>query len=212
MSGGEQVNVLCVVAHPDDETLICGGTLAKHAEAGDDVCVFAFCFTRASGNYKAACETLGTQAISTDFPDQRLDRESFSHLVGTIEMTDFPDPDLVITHHPSDLNLDHELVARAVLTTFRPKPGQKPQTILAGETPSSTEYSWGRPLFEPTWFEALSAEQLDKKIEALKHYSTEVEVFPHPRSPTGLRNLAAVRGQQVGVERAEAFQLLRRLR
>lgn len=211
-------NVLAVFAHPDDEVLGCGGALAKHAENGDLVWV-RILSTRSrelSVNATEAFLALGLAhdadtghtplVCGSGLIDQQFDTVPFSELVSLIANTE---PDIVYTHHPGDLNLDHALTARAVLTAFRPKPGEKPRTILACEVLSSTEWTFP-PVFAPNWFERLSPEQLEKKVRALECYPTEAEDFPHPRSEGGIVHLAAVRGQQVGVEAAEAFQLLRR--
>lgn len=204
------MNVLAVMAHPDDEVLACGGTLAKHAENGDGVTVLAMCKTRASKHSFAACEVLGADSMFCTYPDQQLDSYApLSYVVNEILTHPFPDPDVIYTHHPGDLNLDHALTARAVLTAFRPNPGSRPRTILGCEVLSSTEYSYPRT-FSPNWYEALSHDQLERKVEAMRAYESELHDFPHPRSVLGIRNLAALRGQEVGVERAECFQLLRR--
>lgn len=204
-------NVLAVFAHPDDEVLGAGGTLAKYAENGDDVIVVCLGIRGLDREYNAACETLCGKGAHAFFnlPDQQFDTLPFQEVVAQIEGHALYEPaDVIYTHHPGDLNLDHALVARAVVTAFRPKPGTKPRTILACEVLSSTEYTY--PLaFAPNYFVALSGDQLQKKVDALACYQSEVREWPHPRSALGIRNLAAVRGQQVGVERAEAFQVLR---
>lgn len=202
-------NVLAVFAHPDDEVLGAGGTLAKHAENGDDVLVLFICETRASDHIVAAIETLSKFDISicdVEIPDQTLDTVPLSRLVRSMELGG--DPDVIYTHHPGDLNKDHSLTAQAVLTAFRPKPGERPRTILACEILSSTEWTFPYQM-RANWFVSLSPEQLEKKIDAMRCYGSELQEWPHPRSVLGIRNQAAARGQQAGVERAEAFELLR---
>jgi len=205
------VNVLGVFAHPDDEVLGCGGTLAKHHEAGDRVFTFMFCDRGLHRDARNAGATLGAgQIVTLAYADQGLDRVLFSTLVEDIPrvITDY-DPDVVYTHHPGDLNLDHALTARAVLTAFRPKPGEKLRTILACEVLSSTEWTFPQQ-FQPNWYETLTDEQVKKKKRALECYPSEVQQWPHPRSPYGVWVAAQSRGQQCGAIFAEAFQLLRR--
>lgn len=201
------MNVLAVFAHPDDEVLGCGGTLAKHAEAGDKV-VASMLAGRLYDEARRARRALGIARVHTwDFPDQAFDTIPFSEkLVDAVEYLDESyEPDVVYTHHPGDLNLDHALTARAVLTVFRPKPGEKPRTILACEVLSSTEWTFPQQ-FSPNWFEALDGSHLDKKVAAMECYPSELKV---PRDEDGIHTLAAYRGNQCGVDFAEAFQLLR---
>lgn len=187
-----------------------GGTLAKHAENGDSVWIY-LCSSRSAGFEMAARragDALGSIYVRVgEFDDQQFDVAPLLEIIEWIEDVP-PDPDIIYTHHPGDLNLDHALTARAVLTAFRPKPGEKPRTILACEVLSSTEWTFP-PAFAPNWFVSLTGEQLQKKISAMECYESELQEWPHPRSRLGIRNLAAYRGQQAGVEAAEAFQLLR---
>lgn len=201
-------NVLCVVSHPDDEVLGCGGTLAKHAENGDEVTLIALVSCNRDDQLAEACRALGAAQWWTAniADDQQLDTVPLTFLIAAVD--EFTSSDVIYTHHPADLNLDHALTAKAVLTAFRPKPGEKPRTILACEVLSSTEWTFP-PAFQPNYFVALTEGQLQKKIAAMECYESELCEWPHPRSKLGIRNLAAYRGQQVGVEAAEAFQLLR---
>lgn len=202
-------NVLCVVAHPDDEVLGCGGTLAKHAEQGDDVRCYMLVARDLNADALRAARALGirTGITSPTYLDQRLDTYPFIEVVGLIE-NQRTDPDIIYTHHPGDLNLDHALTGRAVLTAFRPKPGEKPRTILACEVLSSTEYTYPR-VFQPNWYVSLTFDHLDKAWAALECYESEIQTPPHPRSKSVIRARMEARGSEVGVEYAEAFQLLR---
>lgn len=202
------MNVLCVMAHPDDEVLGAGGALAKHAENGDDVTLIALVGCSREDQMAEACKALGASQwwTANAAPDQRFETVPLSVLVDSV--CEFTSSDVIYTHHPADLNSDHALTARAVLTAFRPKPGERCRTILGCEVLSSTEWTFPNS-FAPNYFVALSGEQLNKKVTALSCYPTEVELWPHPRSPLGVRNLAAYRGQSIGVEAAEAFVLLR---
>lgn len=205
------MNVLAVFAHPDDEVLGAGGTLAKHAENGDEVWLCYLSYRDHLRKPRAAASiALGVPVTSgtvMQLPDQKFDTVAFLDITQFLELQNF-DPDVIYTHHPQDLNLDHALTARAALTAFRPKPDTKPRTILAAEVLSSTEWTFP-PAFKANYFVALSGAQLQKKVDALACYESEVRDWPHPRSALGIRNLAAYRGQQCGVEAAEAFEVLR---
>lgn len=201
------MNVLCVVAHPDDEVLGCGGTLAKHADRGDNVsCVFV-CHTRALLGSKAASAALGLGPIVCNYGrgDQQLSDAGIGRLAKSLAQS-AGHPDVVYTHWPHDLNNDHRVVSQAVLVVFRP-PSRT--TILTFETLSSTEY--GPDPFPPNHFVELTEEHLHRKAEALSCYPGELRSPPHPRNEEGLRVLARMRGSQAGVQYAEAFYQIRRL-
>ena len=123
----------------------------------------------------------------------------------------FP-PDVVYTHHAQDLNVDHRTVHEAVLTVFRPQPGAQKPLILAFEVPSSTE--WRAPsaatAFIPNWHVDVS-EDLERKLAALRIYEMEMRAWPHARSLKAVEHLARWRGACVGVEAAEAFELVRNI-
>lgn len=219
--------VLCVAAHPDDETLGCGATLAKHLSAGDQVSVVVIAdgvSSRGAGLMgviqtarerhamcRAACKILGTEDVWLhQFPDNRLDHVDALEIVKQIEthIGRFK-PTVVYTHHGSDLNIDHRIVSDSVMVACRPMPEQTVRRVLMFEVPSSTEWSVLREPFRPNWFEAVTMEQMQKKLQAFGCYSTEVRDLPHPRG--ALMHLAAWRGANVGTLVAEAFMLARRV-
>lgn len=200
-------DVLAVFAHPDDEVLGAGATLARHVREGDTVRIVAYCHTRAGG-FAEACETLGCpQWENLGYDDQSLDSQPLTELTHRLELLS-RDPDVIYTHSPHDLNLDHELVTRAVLTAFRPLPGQKPRVILGCDVASSSEYAW-KDRFEPNWWVAAKVQDCVAADKAMRCYTTETRSYPHPRSRTALYTRWHSRGSQIGVQQAEAFQLLR---
>lgn len=224
--------LLVVGAHPDDEMLGCAGTLARHAEAGHEVHILVAGegATARSGRdsggaeppevlalreaARRAARTVGAmEPRFLGLPDERLDGMPLLELVQRIEtVLDEVRPSVVYTHHGGDLNLDHRLIHQAVVTACRPMPGQAVRCIYTFETLSSTEWSTGAigELFAPTRFVEISA-QMDKKMEALRHYQAEMRPWPHSRSLEGIRALAAYRGASMGMEAAEAFMVIRDL-
>lgn len=223
-------NVLVIAAHPDDETLGCGGTIYLLAEAGASVHVALLadgvssrdnnegCAEELTARHSVArnaCSILGVQDIFFgDFPDNRMDTVALLDVVKTVEsLIDQYQPDTVITHHAGDLNIDHRVVHKAVITACRPQIGHPVRTLLFFEIPSSTE--WQPPgsgtAFEPNWFKDIST-SLDRKLQALDAYKTEMRDWPHPRSSKGVECLARWRGATVGVTAAEAFMLGRCLK
>ncbi|WP_166371138.1 PIG-L deacetylase family protein [Psychromonas sp. SA13A] len=219
-------NVLVVVAHADDEVLGCGGTIAKHSENGDHVTLLVMtngvsareqCHKNSQLIREKAlansCEILGIKSvIQCDFPDNRMDSIDLLEIVKTIEVkTSGLNPSVVYCHSPADLNIDHKICAQATLTAFRPLPETSTKTILAFEVLSSTEWDFSSVSFQANWFEDISA-SFNKKQQALACYEDELRSAPHPRSLIICEALANLRGSTIGVNKAEAFQLLRHQR
>ena len=149
-----------------------------------------------------------------DLPDNRFDTVPLLDVVKIIEETvENLHPDVIYTHHMGDLNIDHQITSRAVLTATRPTQGQPVREIYCFEVPSSTEWAFQRiePAFRPSMFMDISA-TIGTKIQAMKKYNGEDRPFPHPRSAVALRALAQRWGSVVGVAEAEAFELIRSIR
>lgn len=226
-------STLIIAAHPDDEVLGCGGTIAKLAEEGTEVHL-AFMADgvgarRVQGGAlcameqdllqqrrmaaRQAAEILGVTSVSfDDLPDNRLDTIPLLDITRRIESLIVRHrPTTVFTHHASDLNIDHRRVHQAVVTACRPQHGHPVSTLLTFEVPSSTE--WQPPgsgaTFAPNWFIDIGT-TLERKLSALDAYATELRAWPHPRSRQGIEHLARWRGATVGCEAAEAFMLARR--
>lgn len=222
----EPATVAAVFAHPDDEVLGAGATLARHADRGDPVHVLLLATGLAArgaapatalallrDQARRAADTLGARSVAfADFPDNRMDSVPLLDVVQCIEaFLAEVRPARIFTHHGGDLNVDHRLVHQAVLTACRPLPGTVPTEILASEVNSSTE--WASPVdppFQPTLFVDATA-TLDRKVAALECYGSEIRPWPHPRSVDGVRALARWRGAQCGRDAAEAFMVCRRV-
>ncbi len=225
-------SVLVVAAHPDDEVLGCGGTMARLANEGHEVriAILAEGMTsryqqREQANQKqlshlhsnaqqAADKVRAKELVLCKLPDNRLDTVPLLEVVKVVEdLIEKFSPVVIYTHHPGDLNVDHGVVHRAVLTATRPIPGQRVPEIYAFEVPSSTEWAFQslEPSFRPSVFVDISA-TLETKVSALACYDTETRKFPHPRSPEAVRAIAMRWGSVAGFQAAEAFELIRSLR
>lgn len=215
--------VLVVAAHPDDEILGCGGTIANHVECGDVVqVIFVADGTTARGVDEdkverhrntgiKANEFVGAQSpIFFDFPDNRIDSIPLLEIVRNIENEIHKfSPNIVYTHFAGDLNIDHTIVSRAVMTACRPQPNFCVKKILSFEVPSSTGwYPAGGQNFEPNYFVEISR-TLNKKLDALKIYKEEMRPYPHSRSFENVEQLARYRGASVGMVAAEGFMVQR---
>ena len=144
-------------------------------------------------------------------PDNKLDKAPLLEITQKIEkIINQIKPEIVITHSEHDLNIDHQIINRAVITATRPKPESKVKKILLFETLSSSEWKFSnkKNFFNPNYFVDIS-KTMKKKVLALKCYKKEILKWPHPRSIKGVRNLAMYRGQTVGLKYVEAFYLLR---
>ena len=218
--------ILVCVAHPDDETIGCGGTIAKHLKNGDKV----FCVSMTDGvssrdnfkkkdiskrNYslKKAEKILGFEWVKTQkiFPDNQLDTVKFLDIVKILEIVKKKiKPSIIYTHYPEDLNIDHRVVAEATLTAFRPLKGNF-EKILAFEIPSSTDYRYyKKKTFNPNYFNDIS-KYWKKKKKALLAYKQELRKGPNSRSLKGIEALAKYRGMQNGLKCAEAFLILKEI-
>ena len=144
-----------------------------------------------------AAEKIGVKnVILHQLPDNRLDTVPLLEVVKLVEeLVDRIKPESVYTHHPGDLNVDHGVIYRAVLTATRPMRGQSVREIYSFEVPSSTEWAFQRiePSFRPNVFVDI-AETIEAKIAAMECYESEARKFPHPRSPEALRAIATALG------------------
>ena len=229
IAASSRARVLTVAAHPDDEVLGCGGTMAAHVRRGDEVSILILgegltsrAATRDDADRTAipalrrdagaAGAAIGVSDVTLlDFPDNRFDSVALLDVVKAIEAAKARvRPDVVYVHHWGDLNIDHRVTFDAVMAAFRPLPGEAAVAIYAYEVPSATGWAGPDPsaAFVPTHFVEIEG-TLDAKIAAMESYESERRAWPHPRAPEALRAWAAYRGSQIGVAAAEAFATVR---
>jgi LmbE family N-acetylglucosaminyl deacetylase len=219
---------LVVAAHPDDEVLGCGGTMAKLAADGWHVHVLIMAegitsrdatrnragkakeLTKLAKSAHAANKVLGAASVTLrDFPDNRMDGVEMLDVVKVVEeWIKKYKPQLVFTHNASDINIDHQVVHDAVVTACRPLPAASVKQLLFFEVASSTEWRphASRAPFAPAVYFDIAA-QLPKKLKALQAYASEMREFPHPRSLKAMEALAVWRGASCGCGAAEAFAI-----
>jgi len=225
-------NVMVIAAHPDDEVLGCGGTIAKHVKNDDKVHVvilaegltsrderrnrekFGQALSELEQSARKANKVLGVSSLELyDFPDNRMDSLDLLDVVKVVEnIIGKYQSEIVYTHHSGDVNIDHRRIHEAVITACRPVPGCPVKTLLFFEVPSSTEWQvpGSAPYFMPNWFVDVS-ETLDVKLKALEEYASEMRNWPHSRSIIAIKHQANWRGANIGVEAAEAFMLGRNI-
>jgi N-acetylglucosamine malate deacetylase 1 len=218
--------VLVVAAHPDDEVLGMGGTIALHAVVRGDA-VRILCLTDGSSTQypgddakraqkrddavRAAKELGVDDYVHLDLPDMRLDTIAHADLNAVVEVQirDFA-PSRVYSVHP-DVNRDHQAVFASVAVATRPFPGQTARCVLTYAPASSTEWT---PvlvgLFQPNCFIDIG-ETIGRKLAAFACYETEQRSLPHPRNERAIRATAQHYGLAAGCEWAEPFVLVRAL-
>jgi len=222
--------ILIISAHPDDEVLGCGGTVARLNKEGHTIYTLILGegvtsrddlrdikkreknILELKGEAKKANAILGVKEVFFhDFSDNRFDTVPFLDIVKAIEkIKNQIKPDIVFTHYEKDLNIDHQITYKAVITATRPLEKETVKEIYSFEIPSSTE--WSYPLsFSPNVFYDISG-TIDIKLKALKKYNSELKGYPHPRSSEGVKLIAKNWGMKVGLEYAEAFKVVRILK
>jgi len=226
------MTILVLAAHPDDEVLGCGGTIARSVQEGQEVFI-AILGEGITSRYQQREEAdtalikalhkrseqvanlLGAKDLFTyQLPDNRFDSIPLLDVVKIIEnLVGKINPDIIYTQHGGDLNIDHTILYRATLTATRPMGGCPVKIVYAYEVASSTEWAFQKfePVFRPNLFIDIS-DTLETKIEAMQLYESESRPFPHPRSPKALRAIAQRWGSVVGLEAAETFELVREIR
>lgn len=217
---------LIVAAHPDDEALGAGATIHKAASEGSEVyvCLLSHWSPTRDDNLeegiKKSHEILGVKkAYVGDFGCMRFKDEDHHAIVRFIEAA-IKDcqPDVLITHHPTDVHIDHGITAECCLEAAKlPQRGiinMPPiKSILFMEVPSSTDWNMNPAArkFEPTCYVEVSEDDLLAKNKAIAVYDNVIRPQPHPRSVLGMTALAVVRGCAAGLGTAEAFQQVFRL-
>lgn len=222
--------ILIVAAHPDDEILGCGGTISKLVKDGHEAFTLILGEGITSRDEKRNAKlkspeikVLKRQAVQAnkligvkqvfmhDFPDNRFDTVSFLDIVKAIEKVKKKvKPEKIFTHYEKDLNIDHQITQRAVITAARPLPKESVKEILSFEILSSTEWNNPQTFFPDAFFDITNT--IEDKLSALSEYKSELRKFPHPRSLKGVRLNAENWGMKTGVRFAEVFKIVRSLR
>lgn len=218
------MNYLLVVAHPDDEVLGAGASIYTLSRDNKiDICIM-------SSDAKARALRPADDELESDmerslnylgvnrcfhgtFPNIKMNNSPHLELVKFIESAIVESqPDIVITHHPSDTNNDHmhtSIACQAAVRLFQRRNDIKPiKELWYMEVPSSTEWSVNTAVnrFCPNVFLEVGKENTDAKIKALSMYRGVMRPYPHPRSIEAIVGLAAYRGAQSGCNYAEAFE------
>jgi N-acetylglucosamine malate deacetylase 1 len=214
--------ILVIAAHSDDEALGCSGVIARHVAEGDKVHLLFMTDGVASRSGSGDGEKRLTSAqgaskilkvssfTNLNFPDNQMDSIPLLGIVKEVEnKISELQPEIIYTHHIGDLNVDHQITHKAVVTACRPEPDFCVKEIYAFEVLSSTE--WNSPsvkYFSPNVYIDI-IDYIDIKRQVLEVYSKEMHQPPHSRSIDNALRLNALRGNSVGMDYAEAFELIR---
>ena len=211
--------VLVIAAHPDDELLGCGGTVALHTANGDEVTSVIVCEGESlrygedgvgqKDHIQEAARVLGVKEARTlKFPDQKLDTFTLTDIITPLEkVVADVQPNIIYTQYGGDINRDHELLFKAVLVATRPME-EFIEAIYAFDTASSTEWAYPRTFIPDTWVDITTT--LQQKLDAMACYKSEVRPYPHPRSLEALAHRSAAWGNQCCMQHAEVFMTVRR--
>ncbi|AWI03686.1 PIG-L deacetylase family protein [Clostridium drakei] len=220
--------ILVVAAHPDDELLGVGATIVHHIKSNDK------CFALILGegitsrygkrdladvsniedlhkDTLKAAKVIGYEKVYFEnFPDNRFDSIDLLDVVKIVEKyIEEVKPDIIYTHHSGDLNVDHRKTYEAVLTASRPIESYCVKEIYSFETVSSSEWNFEYiNSFKPNYFVDVTF-TLDKKLNSVSFYKSEMRNFPHPRSIENLEVTAKKWGSVIGTKYAEAFEVVR---
>lgn len=219
------MKILVIAPHPDDEVLGVGGTIAKYAAEGNDVYVcivtkgceplFAEDIVeKTRGECRKADNFLGVkETIFLDFPAVMIEEALRYEFNGALErVIRQVEPEEVYLPHRGDMQLDHKLVVDAAMVALRPKCGQPVKRIYAYETLSETGWDVSNTVnaFIPTAYQDITG-YLDKKLEALSMFQSQLAEFPEARSLQAVKALAIYRGAMMGICAAEAFVVIREI-
>jgi len=215
--------ILIIAAHPDDEILGCGGTIAKLKNTNNIQIIFMTNGVGARGTgrikqikkrKKASIKLFNFLDLPKptfyNFPDNQMDKIPLLKIVKKIEnKIKIFKPQTVITHYSDCLNIDHRMTFEAVITACRPINNLSVKKILSFEVPSSTDWALFKgKKFEPNYYVDIS-NHLTDKLKLIKFYKDELRKYPHSRSIQSIKSLASFRGVSCGVKFAEGFYLNR---
>jgi LmbE family N-acetylglucosaminyl deacetylase len=213
-------HILVVAAHPDDEVLGCGGTIALHTRLGDSVTIVIACEGESlrygstgvgqSEHIRHAAEKLGVKDTRLlGFKDQQLDTVTLTKIISPLEkIVQEITPEVVYCQYGGDINLDHQLLFKAVLVATRPT-NKSISSVYSFDTASSTEWAYPRTFVPDTWVDITTT--LHAKLSAMSCYKSELREYPHPRSLEALEHKARSWGNQSCIDAAEVFMTVRKV-
>jgi LmbE family N-acetylglucosaminyl deacetylase len=218
--------ILVIAPHADDEVLGCGAMIAKMAAEGNEIHVLIATnahigapeiasekgIERVRNEALEAHKILGvTETHFEDFPAPALNAyPEFKMSLAIGKLLEKIKPDILFLPHPGDLHQDHKAIYRASLVPSRPQGNYSIKEIFCYETLSETEWApfQGDNFFKPNYFIDVT-NFIEKKLEAMSCFKSQLKSAPHSRSLDTIKALATYRGNTVGVNFAESFEVER---
>jgi LmbE family N-acetylglucosaminyl deacetylase len=211
-------NIAFVVPHGDDEALAFGGVIQKHVANKDNVTVI-FCRAPIDNRTQEQFNDIEKAKLVLNYSNVHYlyvtEREISNEPLLLFRKVEAKlieiRPDIVYTTFWGDIHQDHKYTYESVMRSVRVWGGLNVKQFYVGEIPSSTDQypTITGVSFTPNYYVPLTKEQIATKVKALYAYGGETNQYPHPRSEKGIVTRAAIRGQECGVEYAEAFMCLR---
>jgi len=218
--------ILIIVSHPDDEILGCGGTINRHLKDKDKVHVY-FTHEGSSARFDNQDDSRipleikkrnnAATKLAKDFKYKvlgfgnniNLYSNKVDHLKNIKEISKIINlikPDIIYTHFYDDLNPDHNLTYKFVVSACRPV-GFLVKEIYLMEISSSTDWNIGNKFLPDTFVNV----DISKKHKMLHYYQSEMRKGAHSRSKKNIESMAKYRGGQAGIDYAEAFMTYRKI-
>ena len=215
--------VLVISPHPDDETLGCGGTLIRHKQEGDEIHWLIMTNVNSSEKKFHSVKEKEIGEVSkafnfnstsrTKFTTSQLDSVPRKEIIQVISKV-FQEiqPNFLYLPFQNDIHSDHSIVFDAAASCTKSFRYPYIRRVMIYETISETEFSIrpDKEQFKPNLWIDIS-DYIDKKIEIMSLYESEIGKEPFPRSEQNIRSLAKFRGSTAGVLSAEAFILLKEI-
>lgn len=215
--------ILITSAHPDDETLGCGGTILKHKENGDEIYWMLITnidiengwneeiVIRRQKEIDKVCKLYGfCRTFKLNFPAAKLDTIPMNVLIDSIsKVFRTVKPEIIYLPNRTDVHTDHQIVFKAVYSCTKSFRYPFVNRVLMYECLSETEFAPAcrDSIFIANMFVDITP-YFDQKIEIMKIYNSEIMEDPFPRSLEAIECLSKMRGSRIGKKYAEAFSVL----
>lgn len=216
------MNVLVISPHPDDETLGAGGTLLKLKSNGHKI--YWLNVTNMKTEYGYTAERVRerneeinkvNRAYSFDgfwnleMEPAGMDKYETGRLISQFkQIFEKVRPELLFLPYQYDVHSDHRVIFNTVYSCTKAFRAPYLKTVLSMEILSETDQAQKEKGFIPNVFVDISP-FIDKKIEIMKMYKSEIDAAPFPRNENAISGLAAYRGATAYYEYSEAFCLIK---
>lgn len=201
--------VLVLAPHTDDGEFGCGGSINKWVSEGKEVYYIAFSSAKKSvprgmpedileKEVREAIQVLGIppgNLVLFKYPVREFPTYRQQILEDMVRLGNELKPELVLLPSSNDTHQDHQTVSQEGFRAF------KRISMVGYEMP------YNNLNFSTNLFVVLAEEHVSKKVEALKCYESQSRRAY--ATPDFITSLATVRGTQIGVKYAEAFEVIR---